>query len=71
MDIVSYDEVEVNSPVEKYLSKLSNVNIFDQKFFDVFQANPDLTNLIAKLSEQYRKYTGGYDFPSKLKSKLI
>ena len=51
MDIVSYDEVEVNSPVEKYLSKLSNVNIFDQK--------------------QYRKYTGGYDFPSKLKSKLI
>ena len=70
MDIVSYDEVELNSPVVKYLSKLSDINIFDQKFFDIFEANPEWTNHVAKLSEEYRKITDGYEFPTKLKSKL-
>ena len=70
MDIVSYDEVELNSPVVKYLSKLSDINIFDQKFFDIFEANPEWTNHVAKLSEEYRKFTDGYEFPTKLKSKL-
>ena len=57
MEIISYNQLEVDSMMAKTLSKL-NQYLFNSK-------KPTLTKHILKLSNQYNRYKETYDFPSK------
>ena len=65
MDIVSYDQFEIDSKIAKSISKLY------KRFYDKgFENNPTLTRYISKLSRQYIKYKDTYNFPTIYKGKF-
>ena len=63
MDIISYNEIEMESPITKYVSRL--------KDFNDFEPNPKVTRLMTQLSHKYNKYAGFYEFPEKFKGLTI
>ena len=71
MEIISYNEFEIVSDVFMYSKQISNVAIFDTKYFKIFDTKPNentkLLKTISKLSDQYNKYKGVFDFPRKYK----
>ena len=68
--VISYDEYDINSFMNSYLSKLSNTEIFDTKFFPKFQPNLKWSQKMSDLSDQYSKYKEVFNFPTKLKGKI-
>ena len=58
IDIISFNDKEVDSRRERKLSELSG-----------FDKNPKLSRTIKKLTDQYNKYKGSFNFPTKFKSK--
>ena len=59
MDIISYDQFEINSKIARLISKL-NKRFYDKEF----DKNPALTRYISKLSRQYTNYKDTYNFPT-------
>ena len=57
MDIISYNEFEIDSKLQTWRHKRG------------FDENLTLTRYISKLSDQYNKYKASYNFPTKYKSK--
>ena len=66
MDVISYDQFEIDSKMARSISKL--YEILDQTAFD---KNPSLTRYISKLSDRYNKYKETYNFPTKYKGMSI
>ena len=59
MDIISYDQFEIDSQIARSISKLY------KRFYDKgFDKNPALSRFISKLSRQYTKYKDTYNFPT-------
>ena len=69
--ITSYDEYEMDSYINSYLSNLADTDIFGQIFFKKYQPNPDWRQKMSLLSEQYSKYKGTYALASKFKGKNL
>ena len=67
MDVISYDKIEVNSELTRYLTQLSETKIDDQNFFNRFEPNLNLNKKISRLSDQYNKYKTFSVFPTNLK----
>ena len=53
MDIISYNQFEIDSNLNKFLSRSG------------FDKNPKMTRYISKLSDQYDRYKESYNFPTK------
>ena len=66
MDVISYDQFEIDSKMSRSISKL--YEILDKTAFD---KNPSLTRYISKLSDRYNKYKETYNFPTKYKGMSI
>ena len=71
MEIISYNEHEIDSYLSRYLLGLSNTVIGSQKLYRKYDSNSKLTKLMSKLSNQYQKYKKAYNFPEKYKGKII
>ena len=54
LDIISYNEFEVDSKLNRFVQ---------------FDSNPKLSKYISKLSTLYNRYKGTYKFPTKLKGR--
>ena len=65
MDVISYNEIEIDLEVSGKIS-LGYELLYQKIHFD---KNPTLTRYISKLSDQYNKYTGSYNFPTKYKGR--
>ena len=52
MDIISYNQFEIDSNLNKFLSRSG------------FDKNPKMTRYISKLSDQYEIYKESYNFPT-------
>ena len=65
IDVISYNEVtpEDNTKLAKWVSKMSEVTLQSN-----FENDPQLNSIISKLSDQYNKYKGSFEWPSELKS---
>ena len=68
--VTSYDEYEMDSYINSYLSYLADTDIFGQKVFKKYEPNSELRLKISMLSEQYSKYKGEYALASKFKGKF-
>ena len=66
MNIISYNEYEVDSRLTRYLSKLSE----QQRWKLKYEANPELQKIFLELSKKYGKYKGFYEFPPEFKVML-
>ena len=62
MDIITYDQIEIDSKMARAFSKL-----YSKEFKSRFEKNPTLTRYISKLSDQYNKYKETYGFSTKYK----
>ena len=71
MDVISYDKIEINSEMARYLTQLSETKIMDYEFFHKFEANSKLNKKISSLSDQYNNYKTFPMFPTKLKGKKV
>ena len=65
MDVISYNEYEVDSELTRYISKLSG-----HVKFSKYDANPKLHNHISTLSRLYREYKKSYNFLDEFKAKF-
>ena len=71
MDVISYDKIEINSEMARYLTQLSKTKILNNDFFHKFDANSKLNKRISSLSDQYNNYKTFPKFPTKLRGKKI
>ena len=65
MDVISYNEYEVDSELTRYISKLAG-----HAKFTKYEANPKLHKHISKLSKKYKEYKGAYEFSPEFKAKF-
>ena len=65
MNVISYNEYEVDSELTRHISKLSG-----HAKISKYVANPKLNNHISKLSKIYREYKGAYEFSAEFQDKL-
>ena len=65
MDVISYNEYEVDSELTRYISKLAG-----HAKFTKYEANPQLHKHISKLSKKYKEYKGAYEFSPEFKAKF-
>ena len=63
MEIISYDQDEMDSKLLQLLSKLS-VDRYKSKF----EKDPIIAKKVSKLSDQYSSYKESYNFPTNMKS---
>ena len=64
MDIISYNQFEIDSKMARSMSKL-----YKRFYKTAFDKNPKLTRYISKLSDQYDRYKESYNFPTKYKGR--
>ena len=64
MDIISYNQFEIDSKMARSMSKL-----YKRFYKTAFDKNPKLTRYISKLSDQYDRYKETYNFPTKYKGR--
>ena len=67
MDVISYNQVEIDLKVSGIIDAGLSGQIFQKMHFD---KNPTLTRYISKLSDQYDRYKESYNFPSKYKGRM-
>ena len=65
MDVISYNENEIDSKMARSVS-----NLYKKFYKKAFDKNPTLTRYISKLSDIYVKYKETYNFPTKYKGMI-
>ena len=63
MDIISYNEIELDSKLTRRITSLSLKNDLSR-----FQMDPNLDKSIIKLTKQYANYKNSYNFSSEFRS---
>ena len=66
MDIISYNEIAVDSKMANHISQISEI-----LSLPVFESDPALKRFITKLAAQYNNYKSSFNFPTKFKSKYF
>ena len=62
MDVISYNQYEIDSKIERSISYL-----YERFYGREFNKNPTLTRYILKLSNEYNRYKEQYNFPIRYK----
>ena len=70
MDVISYDQIEIDLKVTGKISQTNEQGYARQIFQKIhFDKNPTLTRYISKLSDQYNRYKEIFIFLTKYKGR--